>query len=99
MDDLEKHREEAFLCNLLPKPLLTSAQQAMVEVGACLAEVHVVLADGWEGNPHVCSTGWQLLMRKGCKAMKGWLICSRLQLDLRLRQSEGQHAGQGSPGH
>ena len=51
-NDLEKHREDAFLWDLLPKPLLTSAQQAMVEVGACLAEVQVVLTDGWEGNPH-----------------------------------------------
>ena len=65
-NDLEKHTEDAFLCHLLPKPVLSSAQKAMVEVGACLAEVQVVLTDGWEGGPKT------VIDRVAAAYEKGW---------------------------
>ena len=34
----------------MPKPLVDAARKAMAEVDACMAEVPVVLTEGWVGN-------------------------------------------------
>ena len=70
-NELEKHKDDAFLWDFLPKPLLTMAQNAMVEVGDGLAEVHVVLTDGWEGGSKAVLDRVEMLIRKGWQAMKG----------------------------
>ena len=48
---LEESNDDAVLKAFLPQPLVESAQKAAAEVQACMAEVQVVLTEGWKGDP------------------------------------------------
>ena len=46
----QQHSSDEFLQGFLPKPLVDAARKAMAVVDACMAEVPVVLTEGWVGN-------------------------------------------------
>ena len=46
----EQHSDDDFLQGFLPKPLVDAARKAIADVDACMAEVPVVLTEGWLGN-------------------------------------------------
>ena len=46
----QQHANDDVLQSFFPKPLMEAAQKAMADVDACIAEVPVVLTDGWEGD-------------------------------------------------
>ena len=46
----QQHANDDVLKNFFPKPLMEATQKAMADVDACIAEVPVVLTDGWEGD-------------------------------------------------
>ena len=46
----QQHSGDDFLQGFLPKPLVDAARKAIADVDACMAEVPVVLTEGWLGN-------------------------------------------------
>ena len=48
----EQHSDDDFLKGFLPEPLVHAARKAIAEVDACMAEVPIVLTEGWLGNFH-----------------------------------------------
>ena len=46
----EQHSDDDLLKGFLPKPLVHAARKAIAEVDACMAEVPIVLTEGWLGN-------------------------------------------------
>ena len=48
---VKENIDDGVMKAFLPQPLLESAQKAAAEVQACMAEVQVVLTEGWVGDP------------------------------------------------
>ena len=46
----QQHANDDVLKDFFPKALMEGAQKAMAAVDACIAEVPVVLTDGWQGD-------------------------------------------------
>jgi len=47
---IQDYKKDEYLSTFLPKPLLQAAEKTMADVDAALAEVPVVLSDGWVGD-------------------------------------------------
>ena len=45
-----KHKEDPYLSNFLPAVLVQAAEKHMAEVDAALAELPLVLTEGWVGD-------------------------------------------------
>ena len=50
-DSVKQNIDDAVIKAFLPQPVLEKAQKADAEVQACMAEVQVVLTEGWVGDP------------------------------------------------
>ena len=50
-NSVQQNIDNAVMKAFLPQPLVESAQKAAAEVQACMAEVQVVLTEGWVGDP------------------------------------------------
>ena len=50
-NSVQQNIDNAVMKAFLPQPLVESAQKAAAEVQACVADVQVVLTEGWVGDP------------------------------------------------
>ena len=53
----QQHATDDVQKNFFPKGFMERAQKAMADVDACIAEVPVVLTDGWGVTSTVCCVG------------------------------------------
>ena len=50
-NEVQQNIDNPVMKDFLPQPLVESAQKAAAEVQACMAEVQLVLSEGWKGDP------------------------------------------------
>ena len=86
---LEKNNDDAVLTSFLPQPLVESAQKAVVEVQACMAEVQVVLAEGWVGDPK------KVMVRVAAAAQNGLASNARLASMFKMAADMQGEKGEG----
>ena len=87
---LEKNNDDAVLKAFLPQPLVESAQKAAAEVQACMAEVQVVLTEGWVGDPK------KVMERVAAAAQNGLASNARLASMFKMAADMQGEQGEGS---
>ena len=68
----QQHANDDVLKDFFPKALMEGAQKAMAAVDACIAEVPVVLTDGWEGDFKGVLRRVTAAVQSGGQATQGW---------------------------